>query len=426
MGDRKVALEDERGVVDSDTESPRLESQHGDTVPDAVAPPPHHPRFPLLDGMRSIAVLSVVLVHTTVGAHDTPILGPLLAHTNIGVAIFFLISGFLLYRPFIAHRGGGPAAPSVDQYAKRRVLRIYPAYWLVLTVLVIAPGLTGIGDGEWWALYGLVQTLPGASDCNPFLTQCGVSQTWSLVTEVTFYAALPLYVLATAFLARRRSVRNWMRLELLLLAILSIVSVLLHFVVLDGTARSWVAPSVVGYVFWFALGMGLAIASVGLERRERQPALIRLVASRPLIPWSLAFTVYVLLSAWLPSTPVIFDKDRVIVIHVAFGLIAALLLLPAVFGDRSGGLPRRFLAHPVVAWLGLISYGIFLWHYAIALRLRGADLDPSLVLIATLAITIPCATASYYLVERPLLRLKYRRLRDVVGYVRRARRLPPP
>ena len=156
---------------------------------------------------------------------------------------------------------------------------------------------------------------------------------------MTFYAALPLYVLATAFLARRGSVRRWMRLELLLLAILSIVSVLLHFVVLDGTARSWVAPSVIGYVFWFALGMGMAIASVGLERRERQPALIRLVASRPLIPWSLAFTVYVLLSAWLPSTPVIFDKDRVIVIHVAFGLIAALLLLPAVFGDRSGGLP---------------------------------------------------------------------------------------
>ena len=167
MGHGQALRADGPGMANSELEARKWESQHGDTVPDAVAPPPHHPRFPLLDGMRAIAVLSVVLVHTTVGAHDTPILGPLLAHTNIGVAIFFLISGFLLYRPFIAHRGGGPAAPSVDQYAKRRVLRIYPAYWLVLTVLVIAPGLTGIGDGEWWALYGLVQTLPGASDCNP-------------------------------------------------------------------------------------------------------------------------------------------------------------------------------------------------------------------------------------------------------------------
>ena len=140
MGDGQVALEDEPGVVGSEREARRLESEHSDPVPDAVAPPPHHPRFPLIDGMRAIAVLSVVLVHTTVGARDLAIVGPLLAHLNIGVTIFFLISGFLLYRPFIAHRGGGAAAPPVVQYAKRRLLRIYPAYWLVLTVLVIVPG----------------------------------------------------------------------------------------------------------------------------------------------------------------------------------------------------------------------------------------------------------------------------------------------
>ncbi len=111
-------------------------------------------------------------------------------------------------------------------------------------------------------------------------------------------------------------------------------------------------------------------------------------------------------------------------IHLAFGAIAALLLLPAVFGDRSGGLPRRFLAHPVVAWLGLISYGIFLWHYVVSRHLGGrANLDPVLLLITTLAITIPCAAASYYLVERPLLRLKYRRLRDVMGCVRGVRQV---
>ncbi len=147
-------------------------------------------------------------------------MGPLLAHLNIGVTIFFLISGFLLYRPFIAHRNGGAAAPPVVQYAKRRFLRIYPAYWLVLTVLVIVPGLTGVGNGDVVGLqYGIVQTLPlpGAADCNGLPVQCGLAQTWSLVVEVTFYAALPLYVLAAAYLARGRSVRSWMRLELLVL-----------------------------------------------------------------------------------------------------------------------------------------------------------------------------------------------------------------
>jgi peptidoglycan/LPS O-acetylase OafA/YrhL len=70
-----------------------------------------------------------------------------------------------------------------------------------------------------------------------------------------------------------------------------------------------------------------------------------------------------------------------------------------------------------MAWLGLISYGIFLWHYTIATHLGypGANLDSGLRLIGTLAITIPCAAASYYLLERPLLRLKYHRVRDVLG-----------
>jgi peptidoglycan/LPS O-acetylase OafA/YrhL len=73
--------------------------------------------------------------------------GRLLAHLNLGVTIFFLISGFLLYRPFIADRGGGAAAPGIGDYARRRFLRIYPAYSVVITVLTIVPGVTGVeGD----------------------------------------------------------------------------------------------------------------------------------------------------------------------------------------------------------------------------------------------------------------------------------------
>ena len=86
-----------------------------DSVPDAVAPPPRHPRFPLVDGMRAIAVLGVLVVHSAVAgdAVSSSIGGRLLAHLNVGVTIFFLISGFLLYRPFIAHRLGGAPPPRV-------------------------------------------------------------------------------------------------------------------------------------------------------------------------------------------------------------------------------------------------------------------------------------------------------------------------
>ena len=56
-----------------------------------------------------IAVMSIVFVHSAVagGATGDSLSGRLLAHLNIGVAIFFVVSGFLLYRPFVAHRGGG-------------------------------------------------------------------------------------------------------------------------------------------------------------------------------------------------------------------------------------------------------------------------------------------------------------------------------
>jgi peptidoglycan/LPS O-acetylase OafA/YrhL len=400
------------------------------SVPDAVAPPPRHPRFPLIDGLRAIAVLSVVLVHaaTLQGGAGPSLGGRLLAHLNIGVTIFFLISGFLLYRPFIAHRGGGPLAPELAQYAKRRFLRIYPAYWLALSALVLLPGVVGIVNGEWWMQYGLIDTLPlhGGSGCVGSFG-CGLAHTWSLVVEVTFYACLPLYALAVGRLTRGWSVQGWMLAELLLLAGLSAISVVIHFVLTYPGPRSWVAGTVVGFGFWFALGMALAVASVGLERRERSPAIVRLVAARPLVPWLLALGGYTLLCLSLPPTAFILAKDQQLAVHLSFGLIAALLLLPAVLGDRSGGLPRRALANPVVAWLGLVSYGIFLWHYVVVIELaERTDAGFGIGLLATLAFSIPIAAASYYLLERPLLRLKYRRFRDWRTIVRGGPDPAPP
>jgi peptidoglycan/LPS O-acetylase OafA/YrhL len=390
-------------------------------VPDAVAPPPRHPRFPLIDGMRALAVLGVVGVHTASagGAVSGSIGGRLLAHLGLGVTVFFLISGFLLYRPFIAHRAAGAAAPRVTDYFKRRILRIYPAYWLVLTVLVIVPGVTGVIDGHWWPMYALVHTLPvfDGRRCIEAPTSCGLAQTWSLVVELTFYLVLPLYAMAMAALTRRTGLRGWMLAELVVLSVLSALSVVLQYVVLDPLPR-WFGTSVAGYVLWFALGMGLAVASVGFGAAERPPWVLRLVAARPGLVWGLAAAGYALLCARLPPTSVLFVRSD----QLDSAGIAALLLAPAVFADRPGLLPHRLLAHRVVAWLGLVSYGIFLWHYAVTLELGsyGAGASFPVVLTGTLAITLPIAAASYYLVERPLLRLKYRRLRDLAGSRARA------
>lgn len=103
--------------------------------------------FPLFDGLRAIAALSVLAVHIP-GRQDLPeAIERLVAHMNIGVTIFFLISGFLLYRPFIAHRIGGASAPAVRDYAKRRALRIYPA----VPCCPRARYSKARSHGSWWS-----------------------------------------------------------------------------------------------------------------------------------------------------------------------------------------------------------------------------------------------------------------------------------
>jgi peptidoglycan/LPS O-acetylase OafA/YrhL len=385
-----------------------------EAAPDAVAPPPHHPRFPLFDGMRAIAVFAVVVLHVGVfGQVGDSIAGKLVLHLNLGVTIFFLISGFLLYRPFIAHRTGGAAAPAIGDYAKRRLLRILPAYWLVLVVLIVIPGLTGVPGSGAVQQFALLHTLPigGGPGCVEAVADCGLAQTWSLVVEFTFYAVLPFYALLAAAMARGRSTAGWLGIELVLLAALSLASVLLHFVIADDAGSAGVVGgTLLGYWLWFALGMGLAVVSVAVG--DRRPPFIAAVAAHPVPFWALAVALYVVTALALPATPYLIDAGDQLVAHLSFALVALLLMIPAVFADDAGGAPRRFLQQPLVAWLGLISYGIFLWHYAVALRLGvpGEHWSFLPLLLATVAITVPIAAASYYLLERPLLRFKYRRI----------------
>ena len=103
-----------------------------------------------------------------------------------------------------------------------------------------------------------------------------------------------------------------------------------------------------------------------------------------------------------------------------------LLFLPAVFGNPNRGLPRRFLGHPALMWIGLISYGLLLWNttFAAALGYPGANGGYWTVLVGGVLIAVPMAILSYYFVERPLMKLKYRPLREVLRD-RRARRMDP-
>jgi peptidoglycan/LPS O-acetylase OafA/YrhL len=106
-------------------------------------------RFPLFDALRAIAALSVLVTHCSglTGFNSDNPLGAITARLNVGVTIFFVISGFLLYRPFVAARLEGRPAPSPLGYARRRALRIVPGYWVELTALAVF--LTKYVAGAW-------------------------------------------------------------------------------------------------------------------------------------------------------------------------------------------------------------------------------------------------------------------------------------
>ena len=129
--------------------------RRADAPSPAVAPPPGNPRFPLFDSLRGLAVLAVVVYHVFVftGALDRRVIGELVAVAGgLGPTLFFAISGFLLYRPWVAAGAAGKPRPSTSRYLRRRALRILPAYWFALTVLAIFPGIVGLFSGRLVAL----------------------------------------------------------------------------------------------------------------------------------------------------------------------------------------------------------------------------------------------------------------------------------
>jgi peptidoglycan/LPS O-acetylase OafA/YrhL len=103
-------------------------------------------RFPLLDSVRAIAALSVLFFHA-VGIYGGALSHPgraLVARMEVGVVIFLVVSGFLLYRPLVLDHLRGTPSPPVRAYAWRRVLRVVPAYWVALALATLIVPYHGV------------------------------------------------------------------------------------------------------------------------------------------------------------------------------------------------------------------------------------------------------------------------------------------
>ena len=363
--------------------------------------------------MRAIAVLGIILIH--VGsisyANMHSWFGVATSQGRIGVRIFFLISAFLLYRPYaMAHLDGKPG-PEALSYARRRTLRILPAYWTALTVLALWPGLEGVFTADWWIYYGLLQAFWG-----PTLFS-GLSVAWSLTVEVSFYALLPLLAMFFARLGKNVQPRSRMVRQLSALAILGVASEIFRIYAF-WTGQRILNFTVVSMFLPFAIGMALAVCSAWLGTKERKWRWTRFVVDHPGAVWSAAIAIFVA-SCFSPFFNRTSSPGHTLFTwtfeQLAYVIISSLLLLPAVFGETAGGWPRRILGHRFLTFMGLISYGIFLWHLPLLKAMSHSGWgqlipgSPFLVLLTLiLLVSIGLGWLSYRFVEMPAMRLRDR------------------
>jgi peptidoglycan/LPS O-acetylase OafA/YrhL len=367
-------------------------------------------RFPCFDGLRALAALLVIGVHTTFvsGFTGRSGIGNYTSRLEIGVSVFFVISGFLLYRPFAVSHFVDRAGPSIPAFWVRRLKRIVPAYWLAFFVITyVLHGDTPVRHG--WG--SLAIYLGFAQIYSPGHALTGVTQAWSLCTEMSFYLALPLWA---AFVGRRRRAPDTqLRVELAGLAALAGASFAFRIWILQWHTRE--AATMVNwlpaYADLFALGMLLAVVSAYLQAVDRRPGWLWHPAL-PFVSWGLALAALVAVSnIGLPLTPVTPSPLGLSLARQTwYGLFAFFVVAPAVFGAQERGMIRGLLQTRVLVLIGVVSYGVYLWHEAaisLFLRWTGDRLFNiplwELAGVVT-ALAILAATASYVLVERPILR----------------------
>ncbi len=380
-------------------------------------------RFAALDGMRALAAYGVLATHAGFNSGrslDSGPFAPLLARLDFGVTVFFLLSGFLLYRPFAASALTGGPMPSVRRFYRRRALRILPAYWLAVLVTLSWLSNRTADRGDYASYLLLIQTY-NHHNLDPSLTQM-----WTLAVEISFYAVLP--PLALLARGRGRGGQSAVRRQLALLAALVAVAVGSDLLAHHGSTTSlesliWLPAN----LDWFAAGMALALLSclpstaMATGWTARTARLARELATAPGTCWVIGGLLF-----WLASLPLGGPRNLLVptgwewtIKHWLYAFAALALLLPLTLG--SGGLLGRLLSSPPMQLLGQLSYGVYLWHLPLLLAIQrglgqhtfGGHFTELFVLTALAATGV--AALSWFGMERRLLRLGSSRSRPGGG-----------
>ena len=410
----------EPGATPSGTTAPpEPAASHGG--PDATGTTRPRVHFPGLEGLRALAAVMVVVHHAvaTAGPGRTGLLWTPAAVFDAGVAIFFVLSGFLIYRPYAAAHNERRKPLRAASFWWRRLLRIVPAYWLVLTFFWKVLPTYELGD-QWWRYYLFLQIY------SRDYTLGGIVQAWSLCTEVSFYLVIPLWAVAMGWISKRV---KGVYVDLAGCAALGLLGVGFR----KWATAHWSDPATRPPTFqWlpanidlFAVGMTIAVLSVWASQDGRLQRLADRVFAWAEVWWALGIGIFVWYAYRVGGVDPVagyagFEWQQRQVIVAA---VAACLLLPAVFGDQRQGVIRKGLLLRPVVWVGMVSYGLYLWHFDWMKRsvdrsgggglvtqgwFNTPELNSNVIklLAVGLGMGLLCAAISWYALEKPLQRFK--------------------
>ncbi len=336
------------------------------------------PYAPGLDGLRGLAVAAVLVFHA----------GPptWLPGGYLGVSLFFTLSGYLITSLVITEIGRDRRVDLAAFWA-RRMRRLVPALVVTSLAVVAMSLLVDLRRGVRADLIGgltysanWVQVAKGESYGNLFLAPSPLVHLWSLAIEEQFYVVLPVaaWVISRAGRGRARS-------RLATGAALVIAAgTLATFATTDPT---------VGYYSTLdrapEIAIGVLVACLTHVSTRRAPGWM-----------TAAGFVALALAAWATATVAVTDE-----IVTSGGLLVFALLSAAMV--RTAARPGPFatvLSFAPLRWLGLISYGLYLYHWPVVVLIdeRRTDLEPGALFVARVVVSLVVALTSYALIEQPL------------------------
>ena len=367
-----------------------------------------------LTGLRGVAALFVFLFHYAYfnpGIRldlTVPVIGGVLQFPLgfgfAGVDIFFVLSGFLLSLPFARATLANAAHSPLGHYYKRRLLRVFPAYYAQLAIILAA--------GGWFITW---RPLDAAAlfahllmffniGWNPVSPVVGLW--WTLPVELSFYLVLP-------FIAPFMRPARWLALLAggILLSMLYRLWAADHFAAAPEGAVFLAASHLPGYLPEFLLGASAALLVQWFESQRLEPPPAWALDGLFLAGAALAV-------AWF-SRVVLANGEHywsghwsMVVAPLALGLPLSMMVISCYWGSRIG---RLLFANPVIYFLGLISYSLYLWHFVV-LQQASVVLGETFTamqglpkFLLSLLVVVLAASISYFLFERPFFRLGARR-----------------